>query len=109
RLAIVADVTVGADGAVAGGEIYRARVRNRAQLAYNAVAAWLEGRGPLPPAAAAVTGLEAHLKAQDAVAQALKAERHRRRALALRTMEARAGLDGDRLAGPQPRAENPAR
>jgi exoribonuclease R len=30
RLALVVDVTLGADGAVAGGEVYRARVRNRA-------------------------------------------------------------------------------
>src|SRR2546422_157342 len=53
RLALVVDMSVDADGAVAAGEIYRARVRNRAKLAYNAVAAWLEGHGPLPPAAAA--------------------------------------------------------
>jgi len=52
RLAVIVDMTVGADGAVAGGEIYRARVRNHAKLAYNALAAWLEGQGPLPPAAA---------------------------------------------------------
>src|SRR5438093_344746 len=54
RLALVVDMTVDADGAVAAGEIYRARVRNRAKLAYNAVAAWLEGHGPLPPDAAAL-------------------------------------------------------
>src|SRR5438034_5126435 len=28
RLAVIVDMTVGADGTVAGGEIYRARVRN---------------------------------------------------------------------------------
>src|SRR5690242_19385288 len=51
RLAIVVDMAVGADGTVTGGEVYRARVRNRAKLAYNAVAAWLEGQAPIPPAA----------------------------------------------------------
>jgi VacB/RNase II family 3'-5' exoribonuclease len=109
RLAIIVDVTVGADGAVAGGEVYRARVRNRAKLAYNAVAAWLDGRGPLPPAAAAVTGLDANLRAQDAIAQALKTERHRRGSLLLRTLETRAVFDGDALAGLQPDEENRAR
>ena len=109
RLALVVDVTLGADGAVAGGEVYRARVRNRAKLAYNAVAAWLDGRGPLPPAAAAVRGLDANLKAQDAIAQALKAERHRRGSLGLRTMETRAVFDGDALADLQPDEENRAR
>src|SRR5947199_386600 len=83
RLALVVDMTVDADGAVAAGEIYRARVRNRAKLAYNAVAAWLEGHGPLPPAAAAVKGLDANLRRQDAIAQALKALRHRRGSLSL--------------------------
>jgi exoribonuclease-2 len=109
RLAIVVDVMVAADGAVAGGEIYRARVRNRAKLAYNAVAAWLEEGGPLPAAAAAVKGLDANLKTQDAIAQALRAERHRRGALGLRTMEARAVFDGDALADLQPDDENRAR
>ena len=109
RLAIVADIAVGADGTVAGGEIYRARVRNRAKLAYNAIAAWLDGRGPLPPAAAAVKGLDANLRRQDATAQVLKAERHRRGALGLQTMEARAVFDGDALADLQPDEENRAR
>jgi exoribonuclease-2 len=109
RLAIVVDVTVGADGAVAGGEIYRARVRNRAKLAYDAVAAWLDGRGRLPPAAAAVKGLDENLRAQDAVARALKAERHRRGSLGLRTLEARAVFDGDALADLRPDEENRAR
>jgi exoribonuclease-2 len=100
---------VGGDGIVAGGEVYRARVRNRAKLAYNAVAAWLDGRGPLPPAGAAVKGLDANLQRQDAVAQAMKAERHRRGSLALHTMEARAVFDGDALTDLQPDEENRAR
>src|SRR5256712_11553327 len=78
RLAVIVDMTVDADGAVAAGEIYRARVRNRAKLAYNAVVVWLEGHGPLPPAAAAVQGLDANLRRQGATGQALKALRHRR-------------------------------
>src|SRR4051794_22078947 len=45
RLAIVIDMTVAPDGTVAAGDIYRAAVLNRAKLAYNSVAAWLEGAG----------------------------------------------------------------
>src|SRR6478752_7569228 len=45
RLAVVVDMVIGADGAVQGSEIYRARVRNQAKLAYNSLAAWLEGTG----------------------------------------------------------------
>src|SRR5712664_1024179 len=109
RLAVVIDMTVGSDGAVAGGEIYRARVRNRAKLAYNAVAAWLDGQGPIPPAAGAVKGLEANLKVQDTVAHAMKALRHRRGSLGLRTVEARAVFDGDALADLRPDEENRAK
>ena len=43
RLAIVVEMVVGSDGSVQDSDIYRACVRNRAKLAYNSVAAWLEG------------------------------------------------------------------
>ena len=43
RLAIVIEMEVGADGAVGKSDIYRAVVVNRAKLAYNSVAAWLDG------------------------------------------------------------------
>jgi len=39
RLALVIEMTVAADGSIAGSDLYRARVRNRCQLAYDAVAA----------------------------------------------------------------------
>src|SRR5262249_29211395 len=49
RLSIVVDMAVTPDGTVKSSEIYRAWVRNRAKLAYNSVAAWLDGKGPPPP------------------------------------------------------------
>jgi exoribonuclease II len=75
RHAIVIDMNVGAEGTVAGAEIYRAMVRNRAQLAYAAVAAWLEGSGPAPPALTKVRGLDAQLREQDDIARRLQRER----------------------------------
>ena len=51
------------------GKVYRALVRNRAQLAYNGVGAWLEGRGPAPAKVAASADLAAQLKLQDTAAQ----------------------------------------
>ena len=57
RLAVVVEMVIGADGSLQGSDIYRARVRNHAKLAYNSVAAWLEGRGPIPADIAAVNGL----------------------------------------------------
>src|SRR3954470_2396838 len=53
RLSIVIEFVAGGDGEIRSSTVYGAQVRNRAKLAYNAVGAWLEGAGPLPPAAAA--------------------------------------------------------
>jgi exoribonuclease-2 len=62
---------------------------NYAKLAYNGVAAWLEGSGPLPQAVRDVTGLAENLRLQDRVAQQLRARRHEKGALELQTLEAR--------------------
>ena len=48
RLAIVVEMVIGADGALQDSKIYRAYVRNHAKLAYDSVAAWLEGSGSVP-------------------------------------------------------------
>ncbi|MES1240795.1 MAG: RNB domain-containing ribonuclease [Acidobacteriota bacterium] len=48
RLAVVVEMAIGADGSFPAPEIRRARVRNQAQLAYEHVSNWLEGRGGLP-------------------------------------------------------------
>ena len=65
RLSIVIEFVVGADGNVNSGNLYRAVVRNRAQLTYNAVGAWLEGTGPAPAKVAASSELASQLKLQD--------------------------------------------
>jgi len=97
RLALVVDMQVSADGSVTAAEIYRASVRNHAKLAYNAVAAWLDGTGPMPDAISRVPGLDEQLRTQDRVAQTMKQLRHARGALTLETLETRAVFDGDNL------------
>ena len=47
RIAVVMDMVIASDGSVTKGEVYRARVHNKAQLAYNAVGMWLEGKGEM--------------------------------------------------------------
>jgi VacB/RNase II family 3'-5' exoribonuclease len=97
RLALVIELVLGADGALQGSEVYRAYVRNHAKLAYNRVAAWLEGRGQLPEAIAAVKGLEENLRLQDRTAQRMKALRILHGALSLETIEAKPVFDGDQI------------
>src|SRR4051794_36793156 len=48
RAAVVLEYKVDAEGNASEGKAYRALVRNRAQLAYNGIGAWLEGKGPAP-------------------------------------------------------------
>lgn len=108
RLAIVVELEVDGEGAVGKSEVYAAVVRNRAKLAYNSVAAWLDGAAPSPARLAAVPGLEEQLRLQDRVAQAMKALRHRHGALGLETPESRPVFDGDLLADLRPDEKNRA-
>ncbi|MEO8259035.1 MAG: RNB domain-containing ribonuclease [Acidobacteriota bacterium] len=95
RLAVVIELTVARDGSIVQSDVFGALVRNQAKLAYHAVGAWLTGDGPLPPAAAAVPGMDAQLMLQDGAAQALDAVRHQRGALQFQTLEVRPTFDGD--------------
>ncbi len=89
RVALVIEYTVDQAGATADGKAYRALVRNQAQLAYNAVGAWLEGRCPAPAKVAANADLAAQLKLQDTAAQRMVGGRFQHGALDLETMETR--------------------
>jgi VacB/RNase II family 3'-5' exoribonuclease len=97
RLAIVIDMVFAADGSLQGSDLYGATVRNRAKLAYNSVAGWLEGTGPMPPGIDRVGGLDDNLRLQDRVAQKLKTARHASGALDLETIETRPVFVGDEL------------
>jgi len=97
RLAIVIDLVTNADGSVQDSGIYRAHVRNQAKLAYNSVAAWLDGRGAMPEAIAEVQGLEENLRMQDRVAQSMRSFRHVAGALSLETIEARPVFDDGQI------------
>jgi VacB/RNase II family 3'-5' exoribonuclease len=97
RPAMVIEMAINEMGKIQSSDIYRAQVRNRAKLAYNSVAAWLEGKGPIPEAVAIVPGLAENLRIQDRVAQRLKALRHEHGALDLQTLEARPIFAGDEI------------
>src|SRR5208283_1312869 len=97
RLAIVAEMIFTGDGTLQSSDIYKATVRNFAKLAYNSVAAWLEGSGPMPQAMGAVRGLDENLRLQDRVAQKLRALRHQQGALDLETIETRPVFTGDQV------------
>ncbi len=86
RPGVVVEFVISASGSMDSSNVYRAIVRNKAQLTYNAVGAWLEGRAA-PPKVAASSELQAQLKLQDEVAQALKKLRYEHGALNIDTSE----------------------
>jgi VacB/RNase II family 3'-5' exoribonuclease len=109
RLAVVVEFIASASGDVSQSNVYGAVVHNHAKLAYNAVGAWLTGQGPLPPAAAAVAGIDEQLKIQDRVAQALDRQRRERGALQFETIEVQPLFDGDTLRDVEAQVPNRAK
>ncbi len=97
RLSIVIEMGIDVDGMLQDSDVYRARVTNHAKLAYNSVAAWLEGSGSMPEAIAAVKGLDENLRLQDTTAQRMKNFRHVHGALSLETIEASPRFEGDQI------------
>jgi len=87
NLSVVIEFTVDQQGQVTGRQLYPALVRNKAQLTYNSVGPWLEGKGDPPQKVADSRELQAQLKLQDQAAQALKTSRHRNGALDIDTDE----------------------
>jgi exoribonuclease R len=103
------EMMVATDGSMQDSGIYPARVHNRAKLAYNSVAAWLEAGGAIPDAVAAVAGLADNLRLQDRAAQQLKNFRHVQGALNLETIEAKPVFVGDVLRDLEVEEENRAK
>lgn len=88
RTAVVVEFLVGADGAMAQPSIYRALIRNQAQLAYSNVGPWLEQKASPDSKIAASPVLQEQLELQDEAAQALRSQRWRMGALDFHRVEA---------------------
>ena len=108
KLAVVTEYIVGPDGSVNSRNVYRAIVRNKAQLAYRAVGAWLEGTAAAPPKVAASSDLQAQLKLQDEAAQALRKRRYEQGALDIDTQEIRGIVSNDQVVDVETQDKNRA-
>jgi exoribonuclease-2 len=87
RLSIVIELTISGSGEITRHDVYLACLRNRAKLAYSSTGAWLEGRGPIPPAVASVAGMEAQLRLQQQTSERLRAVRKQQGSLTLDSVE----------------------
>jgi len=109
RPSIIIEMTIAADGSLEDSDVYSAVVRNKAKLAYNSVAAWLEGKAGVPEKAARVKGLPENLQLQDRAAQQMKEFRHEHGALSFETLESKPVFSGDQIMAMQVESKNHAR
>ncbi|MGB0124984.1 MAG: RNB domain-containing ribonuclease [Silvibacterium sp.] len=82
------------ESCVASSRIYPALVKNKAQLAYNGVGAWLDGKAEAPAKVAASNELQEQLKLQNEIARRLRLERYKNGALDISTIETYAIVQG---------------
>jgi exoribonuclease-2 len=97
RLALVIEMQVAADGSIQQSDIDRALVKNHAKLAYNSVAAWLDGNGKIPEKVAKTPGLDQQLRMQDQIAQVMRQVRYRHGALDFEIIEPEVVLSGSQV------------
>jgi VacB/RNase II family 3'-5' exoribonuclease len=107
-LSVVTEFLVDANGSVTSSNVYRAVVRNKAQLQYNSLGAWLEGTAAAPPNVAASNDLQVQLRLQNDVAQKLKDRRFENGALSLQTNELQPIVLDDQVVGVQKQQKNHA-
>ena len=100
RVAIVIELRIQDSGDVDGHDVYPAWLRNRAKLAYSSTGAWLEGRGPIPPAVAGVPGMEAQLRLQLETSERLRGMRKQHGALTFGSVEATPVMENGAGEGP---------
>jgi len=96
-LSVVIEFTVDLGGRVNSSDVYRALVRNHAQLQYNSLGAWLEGTGAAPIKISTSNDLQMQLHLQDEVAQRLRKQRFENGALTLQTDELQPLLFNDQV------------
>lgn len=108
RVAMVVKAAVNPQGELQKSEIFHALVHNHAQLTYNGVGGWFEGKKEIPAKVAALAGLAEILQLQNQAAKALRQKRISIGALSLETPEAMPIFSGGRLVNMEPATSNSA-
>ncbi len=109
RLAIVVEMVIDKEGFVTSPHVYRAKVRNKAQLAYDAISDWIDGKIPPPEALAKVKGMAEQLQMQDKTAQIIRKRRRAQGSLELEIFEPKAIFEGERVVGIVQQVQNRGR
>ncbi len=97
RAAVIMEMTVDTTGEIIAGDVYRAVVKNKAKLAYNRTAAWLDSGAPAPHEVSSVKGLEENLRLQAQTAKLMKGLRQKNGSLSLDTFETTPVFEGNEV------------
>ena len=108
RLAMVTEFAVSGDGEIGDHSVYRALVRNKAQLHYSDIGPWLDASALPTPKVAASADLQQQLKLQDGVASALNKNRFAHGALNIDNPETHPVLVNGEITDVQTAAKNRA-
>ena len=95
RLSIVTEMIVGTDGTVKSSDVFPARLHNYAKLSYEAVGAWLDDKGSMPPEIGQVPGMDVQIRLQFEAAKHLRQMRREHGALELETIQASPVMNND--------------
>ncbi len=97
RECMVTEFILDAENCVASSAIYPALARNKAQLAYNGIGAWLDHKAAAPAKVAASPELQNQLRLQNETAQRLRKERYKHGALNIETIETHAIMQSESI------------
>lgn len=109
RQAIVTEMIVSSQGSIEAFSIYQALVKNKAQLAYDSISAWLEGNANNPIPLAVQAELSTQIMTQDRVAQQMRSLRHQHGSLQFVTFEPKAILSEHKIIDIQQQEQNRGR
>ncbi len=93
RNSIVIEMVIAPDGTTRSSDVYPALLQNYAKLSYEALGAWLDNKGPMPPEVARVPGMDVQIRLQFEAAQHLRQMRREHGALELETIQASPVVD----------------
>ena len=99
RLAVVADMTVNANGDVPESTFYPALVRNQAKCAYEDIGEWLDHGGEMPSILQNKPGLKEQIELQREAAVRLRTYRQSKGALEFESIESSAVVENGEIKG----------
>jgi len=106
---LVIEFSVSPNGEIIPGIVFRSFIRNKAQLIYEEIGDWLEGKTGIPASVVRIPGLKEQLELQDEAARRLSRFRVEQGTLEFETIEAKPVIREEKVIGLFVQEKNRAR